>query len=396
MASSSTTTQTYSPFQQELLNQLGQISTNVNTMIQVFVNLQSTLISNSTCNVSQSPQKNFSHNQSLSPTQSGSASQSPSRDHSLPSVQSVLSAPINNDVIDLSIANNVIIEENDNNNANNNNNHNINISVSNLSKQASKISQSNMNESKVNELKEEKKESKDKKEKKENGDDVEDEEVILSLDSSDTDDDDESNANQQNMNKRYKNKSSHSSSNLSTYNNHNNVNKYKYGHTSSSWKHRSKFGLNRSKSTSSPSASMSTLLRANHIRNHKYNGILKSKYKKKTTYDQKSDSVVNKHGHSNKHKNKHNPEHVFLSKSNRITINVGGSLYETTLNTVSADQSSMLSAMFSGRFNIEKDKNGSIFIDRDPTHFRQFRKYIHMFILFAYLRILSISHIIYI
>merc|ERR1712176_1412410 len=101
----------------------------------------------------------------------------------------------------------------------------------------------------------------------------------------------------------------------------------------------------RSKSTTS---SISTLLRTNHIRNHKYS----------------------------KHNNKKNggpifnPEHVFLSKNNRIIINVGGSMYETTLNTLSTDQNSMLSAMFSGRFKIERDENGSIFIDRDPTHFR--------------------------
>ena len=315
-------------------------------MIQVFVNLQSALISNSNTN---SPQKNLNHNKSASLTQSGSGSPS---------------APLNNESIDLSSANNIIVED-------------INISVSNLSKQAT----TNRHESK-----EEKKDNQDEDEEVE-----EDEEVILSLDSSDTDNDnDESNPNQ-NINKQYRNKNSQSSSNLTTFCNHNNTNKYKYGHSSTSWKHRSKFGLNRSKSTSSPSASMSTLLRANHIRNHKYNGILKNKYKKKTTYDQKSDSVINnKYGNGNKHKNNHNPEHVFLSKSNRITINVGGSLYETTLNTLSADQSSMLSAMFSGRFNIEKDKNGSIFIDRDPTHFRQFRYmlyvYIYIYIYIAYLR----------
>merc|ERR1712154_284746 len=90
--------------------------------------------------------------------------------------------------------------------------------------------------------------------------------------------------------------------------------------------------------------------------------------------EQKSETVLNgKKYTKNKNKNKNvvfNPEHVYLSKNNRIIINVGGSLYETTSNTLSADQSSMLSAMFSGRFEIERDENGSIFIDRDPTHFR--------------------------
>ena len=226
--------------------------------------------------------------------------------------------------------------------------------------------------------------SKDEKNDDDDDDDNDDdeEEVILSLDSSDSEDEPVpiSRSGMKTHHFTHLSQCSYSNSSIAL------KNKYKYGHNNK-YGHRSKFSLNRSKSTSTPSASMSTLLRANHIRNHKYNGILKNKYKKKTsTYDQKSDSVVNRH---NSHKHNHlkhndgpkfNPEHVFLSKSNRITINVGGSLYETTLNTLSADQSSMLSAMFSGRFNIEKDKDkdNSIFIDRDPTHFRQF--------VFAYLR----------
>jgi len=36
----------------------------------------------------------------------------------------------------------------------------------------------------------------------------------------------------------------------------------------------------------------------------------------------------------------------------------------------------MLSAMFSGRFNLPKDNNGSIFIDRDGTHFRYILNYL--------------------
>ena len=39
-------TESYSPFQEELLNHLGQISSNVNTLITVFVNLQSSLLQN--------------------------------------------------------------------------------------------------------------------------------------------------------------------------------------------------------------------------------------------------------------------------------------------------------------------------------------------------------------
>ena len=348
-----TTTESYSPFQQELLNHLGQISTNVNTLIEVFVNLQSSLLIQSNNNQSiSSPTTNSTkliHTKSNNDNNDNNNNNNMSPTRSSPSRSMQSSIIINdkddnnilklNDSTDLSSANNVIIEETNVDNSN-----------------------------------------KDGNDEKKDGDDDGNDEIVLSLDSSDTDD--ETNGSLNDLNGG--NHASHSSSHLSYIHNNNN-NKYKYNnHNNSSWKHRSKFSLNRSKSTSSPSASMSTLLRANHIRNHKYSGILKNKYKKKgSSYDQKSDSVINKTGNNkrNNHHLKHiktktgpqfNPEHVYLGKNNRITINVGGSSYETTLNTLSADQSSMLSAMFSGRFNIEKDKNGSIFIDRDPTHFRQF------------------------
>jgi len=51
-----------------------------------------------------------------------------------------------------------------------------------------------------------------------------------------------------------------------------------------------------------------------------------------------------------------------------IELNVGGKSFHTTLATLRNGES-MLSAMFSGRHPMLKDKNGSYFLDRDPTSF---------------------------
>jgi len=170
----------------------------------------------------------------------------------------------------------------------------------------------------------------------------------------------------------------------------------------------------------SSSASMSALLRTNHIRTHKHklsskrssvvvgsnhssDGALKNRnatqkktahrftvnYSRSATLKRQThgssrsakgrSSTKNGHGgHGGRERDRErnngarvfDPSHVFLSKSNRVAINVGGLQFVTTSNTISADQSSMLSAMFSGRFKIERDETGAVFIDRDPTHFR--------------------------
>ena len=51
-----------------------------------------------------------------------------------------------------------------------------------------------------------------------------------------------------------------------------------------------------------------------------------------------------------------------------IDLNVGGTLSKTSLTTLLKGET-MLSAMFSGRMSIQKDANGSVFIDRDGKHF---------------------------
>ena len=54
-----------------------------------------------------------------------------------------------------------------------------------------------------------------------------------------------------------------------------------------------------------------------------------------------------------------------------IKLNVGGKIYETTLDTLRKDPDSMLCAMFSGRFELKANEvNGAYFIDRDGKLFR--------------------------
>ena len=53
-----------------------------------------------------------------------------------------------------------------------------------------------------------------------------------------------------------------------------------------------------------------------------------------------------------------------------IELNVGGHRFTTSLRTLTKDANSMLAAMFSGRYEIERCKDGAFFINRDGTHFR--------------------------
>eukprot|EP01063_Lacrimia_lanifica_P001412 TRINITY_DN10714_c0_g1_i2.p1 TRINITY_DN10714_c0_g1~~TRINITY_DN10714_c0_g1_i2.p1 ORF type:complete len:467 (+),score=159.33 TRINITY_DN10714_c0_g1_i2:107-1507(+) len=57
-------------------------------------------------------------------------------------------------------------------------------------------------------------------------------------------------------------------------------------------------------------------------------------------------------------------------QARKVKLNVGGQTFETTTDTITAEPGSMLEAMFSGRFHVERDSDtGACFIDRDPTHF---------------------------
>jgi hypothetical protein len=56
-------------------------------------------------------------------------------------------------------------------------------------------------------------------------------------------------------------------------------------------------------------------------------------------------------------------------QSTAVKLNVGGVHYDTSLVTLQQEPNSMLAAMFSGRFPLEKDEDGRYFIDRDGKHF---------------------------
>lgn len=59
-----------------------------------------------------------------------------------------------------------------------------------------------------------------------------------------------------------------------------------------------------------------------------------------------------------------------------MRLSVGGSHFQTSLDTLCKDPNSMLAAMFSGRHYVQKDEDGRYFIDRDGTHFRYILNYL--------------------
>ncbi|XP_070191154.1 uncharacterized protein [Littorina saxatilis] len=60
----------------------------------------------------------------------------------------------------------------------------------------------------------------------------------------------------------------------------------------------------------------------------------------------------------------------------RIKLDVGGHVFTTSQLTLTREADSMLAAMFSGRHGLKKEDDGTIFIDRDGTHFRYILNYL--------------------
>ena len=76
-------------------------------------------------------------------------------------------------------------------------------------------------------------------------------------------------------------------------------------------------------------------------------------------------------------------KHIFLSHPNKVKLNVGGTLFHTTVTTLTSPtaHSSMLHAMFAhssggSHFPLELDDKGAVFLDRDPQLFRYILNYL--------------------
>ena len=65
-----------------------------------------------------------------------------------------------------------------------------------------------------------------------------------------------------------------------------------------------------------------------------------------------------------------------ISFESAIKLNVGGNIYQTSLETLTRYSGSLLAEMFSERFKLEQGKDGSYFIDRDGTYFRHILNYL--------------------
>lgn len=59
-----------------------------------------------------------------------------------------------------------------------------------------------------------------------------------------------------------------------------------------------------------------------------------------------------------------------------VSLNVGGEIYITTLDTLTHYRDSMLGAMFTGKIPVLQDNRGHVFIDRDGKMFRYILNYL--------------------
>jgi DNA repair exonuclease SbcCD ATPase subunit len=69
-------------------------------------------------------------------------------------------------------------------------------------------------------------------------------------------------------------------------------------------------------------------------------------------------------------------EEMHTIQKGRIRLDVGGNVFTTSRLTLTRDADSMLAAMFSGRHHVAEEEDGTVFIDRDGTHFRYILNYL--------------------
>ena len=70
-------------------------------------------------------------------------------------------------------------------------------------------------------------------------------------------------------------------------------------------------------------------------------------------------------------------QQVERAQDSRVTLNVGGVRYETSIATLRSTPGTMLDAMFSGRHAMDPDdSDGAHFLDRDGGHFKYVLEYL--------------------
>jgi hypothetical protein len=53
----------------------------------------------------------------------------------------------------------------------------------------------------------------------------------------------------------------------------------------------------------------------------------------------------------------------------KVKLNIGGQVYATTVSTLTAEENTLFTAMFSEKYKVEPDVDGEYFIDRNGAHF---------------------------
>lgn len=69
-------------------------------------------------------------------------------------------------------------------------------------------------------------------------------------------------------------------------------------------------------------------------------------------------------------------QRLIQQQKSRVILNVGGSLFATSIITLTKYPDSMLATMFSGRHTLIPEADGTYFIDRDGTYFRYILNYL--------------------
>ena len=69
-------------------------------------------------------------------------------------------------------------------------------------------------------------------------------------------------------------------------------------------------------------------------------------------------------------------EKINKIQGSKVTLDVGGHRYTSSILTLTMEKDSMLEAMFGGRHTLTKEADGSYFIDRDGTYFRYILNYL--------------------